>query len=168
MEAAKSLPTPSESFEMSLRIRHPSLNPAEISRELQLEAAHSFAAGQPREALADKTSSAVYGESYWLARLDFTAAHPAMFPSGFKLPETSGLADERRAFAARDLDSALTLCVQFLRRHAKFMQRIQAEHGDINLLVELSRSARGFTLKPPVCRVLHDLQITIEFEFSGD
>ena len=43
---------PSYPFQLSLRIRHPSIDPASISRELQIEPEHSFRAGDPRESRA--------------------------------------------------------------------------------------------------------------------
>jgi hypothetical protein len=36
-------------FQLSLHVRHPSVDPEEISRELGLEATESFRAGGPRQ-----------------------------------------------------------------------------------------------------------------------
>jgi hypothetical protein len=58
MEARLSKPDP-ERFQLSLRIRHPSMDPADISRTLKIEAEHSSRAGGPR------TSST--GNSFTLA-----------------------------------------------------------------------------------------------------
>jgi hypothetical protein len=52
-------------FCLSLHIRHPSLDPAHISRELQLAPEDAFGAGEPRSGAAG-----VHGETYWAARLE--------------------------------------------------------------------------------------------------
>src|ERR1700746_929804 len=67
MEATKLRPDP-EPFQLSLRIRHPSLDPEELTREFNIEAAHCFRAGDPR---ASRTGIAsVHPESYWLGALN--------------------------------------------------------------------------------------------------
>jgi hypothetical protein len=76
MEAKKlSMPQPLP-FQLSLRVRHPSMDPAELSRELGLEADHSFRAGDPRRSMNDTQS--LHGESYWLGSLD-----PTSWPAGW-------------------------------------------------------------------------------------
>lgn len=57
-------------FQLSLHVRHPSVDPAEISRELGLEATESFRAGEPRHSRSGVAATAVHGETYWVAVLD--------------------------------------------------------------------------------------------------
>src|SRR5271169_6636235 len=57
-------------FHLSLRIKHPSVDPADISKELGIEPEHSFRAGQPRHSKSGLVTTAVYTESYWLAPLN--------------------------------------------------------------------------------------------------
>ncbi len=57
-------------YQLSLHIRHPSADPQEISRELGLEAAESFRAGEPRHSRSGVAATAVHGETYWVAVLD--------------------------------------------------------------------------------------------------
>jgi hypothetical protein len=59
-------------FQLSLRIKHPSMDPADISKELGIEPEHSFRAGQPRHSKSGLGAAAVHASSYWLAPL-----HPA-------------------------------------------------------------------------------------------
>ena len=56
-------------FTMSLRIRHPHIEPADITRNLGIEPQHTWRAGEPR---LDSTGSEIggqYRESYWMGRL---------------------------------------------------------------------------------------------------
>ncbi|MDB6090433.1 MAG: hypothetical protein JWN85_3217 [Gammaproteobacteria bacterium] len=56
-------------FTLSLRIRHPNIDPAEITRALAIEPQHTWKAGEPRRGPADETLAGVYRESYWMGRL---------------------------------------------------------------------------------------------------
>lgn len=141
-------------FELSLRIRHPSMDPAKLSRELGLEAKHSFRAGEPRPSRHDAASPAVHGESYWLGTLD-----PTSWPSD---TWASGIAKN----TTRSLGWALSLTARRLvRSHAALFERIRVEGGQASLLVALSATAVvSFSLAPEVSRIFSALGTTVEFE----
>jgi hypothetical protein len=174
MEARDLSPDRVPQFELSMRIRHPSLDPMEISRELQLEPEHSFKAGEPRTSSSGIAAAAVHAESYWLCHLD-----PA------KLPTPVGLFDDRpvakrqrlrmadewaRALAGDSLGITLSMCATlFLRAHKDFLRRVQSDGGEVSLIVEVSApNVPGFKLTPQTSRALSDLGITVEFEFVND
>jgi hypothetical protein len=56
-------------FTMSLRIRHPHIDPAEITRSLGIEPQHTWRAGDPRRDPAGGELGGQYRESYWMGRL---------------------------------------------------------------------------------------------------
>jgi hypothetical protein len=157
--------TASDLFQLSLRVRHPSIDPAEISRELGLEADHSFRAGEPRRPASTLGGAAVHTQSYWLARLD-----PSIWPGGPEVHpaiQTAMIVGVREQFGVGTPDLALTICVANLtRNHAAFVRRVQSEGGDVSLLLELSPDIQGFTLTPAVSRALSELGIAIDFEIS--
>jgi hypothetical protein len=68
------------------------------------------------------------------------------------------------------LGMALTLAsTNLLHKHADFFRRLQSEGGDVGLIVELpAASALSFTLTPQVAKVLADLGVTVDFEFTAD
>jgi hypothetical protein len=152
---------PSYPFQLSLRIRHPSIDPAEISRQLQIEPEHSFRAGEPRESTRSVAVTPVHVDSYWLATLDLstlllgTALAPDISP-------------HTHAIALSALDTALTvLAGSVLRRHSEFFHRMQSEGGEVRLIVALSaRKTRGFTLTPQLSKALSDLRIPVDFELT--
>jgi len=166
MEARKRSKTAPPPFEISLRIRHPSMDPAELSRELNIKPEHAFRAGDLRPARSGNPTASVHTESYWLGALNVGSWPPDMpFPGHPKLQ----LAQERlRTTAAQSFGWALSLSAgRFLRLHAERLRRIRSEGGEISLLVVLSPSEVGsFTLAPDVSRVLGEFGITVEFEFS--
>jgi hypothetical protein len=155
-------------FELSLRIRHPSIDPADLSRELGLDAKHSFRAGEPRQLRSGVTSASVHGESYWLGTLD-----PTSWPGDDWFSGVAKLELAQREIGkavTRSLGSALSLsATRFLRANAALLERIRIEGGQISLLVALSPVAVDtFTLTPEVSRVFGELGITIEFEMTND
>jgi hypothetical protein len=154
-------------FELSLRIRHPSMDPADLSRELGLDAKHSFRAGEPRQIRSGVTSASVHGESYWLGTLDPTSWPGDNWFSGFAKLEIAQ--KEIGKAVTRSLGSALSLgATRFLRANAALLERIRIEGGQISLLVALSPVAVDFSLTPEVSRVFSELGITIEFEIAND
>ena len=168
MEARKlsnSQPLP---FQLSLRIRHPSMDPADLSRQLGLEAIHSFRAGQPRQSRSNVTSASVHGESYWLGTLDPTSWPVVTWSSGI-----TGLQLAQKELGKsviRNLGWALSLsATRLLRTNAALLERIRTEGGQVSLLVALSPTAvDSFSLAPEVSRMFSELGITIEFEITID
>ena len=153
-------------FEMSLRIRHPSMDPAELSRELALEAEHSFRAGEPRRSRSEATSASVYGESYWLGTLDPTSWPVDTWVSGYA--EIDLVVKEIRKSTTHSLGWALSLIARrFLRAKAVF-ERIRTEGGEVSVLVALSPALVSFTLPPDVSRMFSELGITLEFDLTSD
>jgi hypothetical protein len=165
MEATTLRQPDSEPFQLSLRIRHPSLDPRELSREFSIEAAHSFRAGDPRPSRSGITS--VHPESYWLGALN-----TANWPVDVNFPGVSRLLSPQERFgviATRNLSWALSVSTRFFSAHAETLRRIGAEGGQVSLLITApSSEVNGFSLGPAVSRVFSELGVALEFEFTGD
>jgi hypothetical protein len=165
MEARKLREPDSEPFQLSLRIRHPSLDPDELSREFSIEAAHCFRAGDPRPSRSGIAS--VHPESYWLGALN-----TGNWPVEVTYPGVRRLLAAQERFgvvAMRSLGWALALSTRFFNAHAKTLRRIGAEGGQVSLLITAPPGeVSGFSLAPAVCRVFSELGIALEFEFTGD
>jgi len=154
-------------FQFSLRIKHPSMDPAEISKGLGIEPEHSFRAGQPRHSKSGLAPAAVYTESYWLAALDPSTwfGNPP-FAEGLNLGVTQKHID---AAVARNLTWALSLCVVRLSKlHGAPLHNIRSDGGEISLLVTLSPTAvSSFTLTPEVSRMFGEMGIALEFDIAA-
>jgi hypothetical protein len=170
MEARKLSEPQSPPFELSLRIRHPSMDPADLSRQLGIDATHSFRAGEPRPSRSHITSASVHGESYWLGTLD-PSWPAATWLSGFSGFASLELAQKELGNSiTQSLGWALSLSARrLLRSNAALLERIRIEGGQVSLLVALSpATVDGFSLTPEVSRIFSDLGITIEFELTTD
>jgi hypothetical protein len=155
-------------FQLSLRIKHPSIDPAEISKELGIEPEHSFRAGQPRHSKSGLGIAAVHTESYWLARLSSASWFGSVpFEPLPNVPISQSIID---AAVTRNLGWALGLCaMRFNKAHTSLLQTIRAEGGEISLLVTISPTAmNSFSLPPQVSRMFGERGITLEFEITND
>jgi hypothetical protein len=56
-------------FTMSLRLRHPSAEPAEITRNLGIEPEHTWRCGDPRRDSAGSKLTGKHRETYWMGHL---------------------------------------------------------------------------------------------------
>jgi len=168
MEARKLSMSQPPGFELSLRIRHPSIDPVELSRELGMQAKHSFRAGEPRKSRSNHATASVHGESYWLGTLDPTSSPAAQWLSGFANMELAQKAHDKTV--AQSIGWAISFhAAQFLRTNAALLERIRNEGGQVSLLVAISPAAvDSFSLAPQVSRVLSDLGVTIEFQMTTD
>jgi hypothetical protein len=147
------------------------MDPAAISRELRLEPEHWFKAGEPRTSSSGIAAAAVHGESCWLGTLDPQTWTPEQ--AVFEMPtqmRTTASKERLRAMVMDSLGMALTLaCSHFFRAHGDFFRRLQSEGGDVGLIIELpAASALSFTLSPQVTKVLSELGIAVDFEFTAD
>ena len=155
-------------FQLSLRIKHPSMDPADISRELGIEPEHSFQAGRPRHSKSGLAPAALHTESYWLAPLN-----PASWFGNPSFAEPLNLAITQEhidALIAQNLTGALGLCaMRFNKAHAEVLQTIRSQGGEISLLVTLSPAAVStFSFPPQVSRLFGELGIALEFEITDD
>lgn len=144
-----------------LRVRHPSIDPGEITRELGLQPAHAWAAGSPRGepggargAHAGSYWFAPLGESVW-RRLEAGAAAP---PEGDEWPFGSTLPP---------LETFLRSQLRLLAPHRGFFARLGSDGGSCELAVTLSARERfSVELPPGLLRSLADLGIAITLDVS--
>jgi hypothetical protein len=135
------------SYAISLRVRHPNLDPARLTETLHLEPVHSWRAGEPRRSATGATLGGEHRESYWSAPLPGQAVGAAAFP----------------------LELFLGQQLVQLSRHREFLARLQSEGAQLSLLVEMSPVENAvLTLSTGVSRKLADLNIEVEFQFVGE
>jgi Domain of unknown function (DUF4279) len=134
-------------YAMSLRVRHPNLDPAVLTKTLHLEPLHSWRAGEPRRSVTGAALGGEHRESYWSAPLPGQAVGAAAFP----------------------LELFLGQQLVQLGRHRELLSRLQDEGGQISLLIEISRVENAvLTLSTGTSRKLADLNIEVEFQFVNE
>lgn len=103
-------------FTISLRMRHPSIDPSQITSTLGIEPQHTWKAGDSRRGPAGATLSGVYKESYWMARL-------------MEEPQLSS--------TRISVESVLLQTLAHLRRSQSFLEHLDGEGGVAELHVSL-------------------------------
>lgn len=166
----QALPKNSEpAFELAIRIRHPSMDPAELTRELGLEPTHTFRAGQPREARGAHAAASLHTESYWLATIDLGSWTSGQWPPN-EMSRSASLSEAIKTTAWIDLGLALGMTARVMvRSHAALFERVRAEGGEACMLISLSPGAlSGFNLSSGVCQIFGHLGVSLEFETAED
>lgn len=179
MEARRLSETAAAPIQLLLRIRHPAIDPEEISATLDLEPEHCFKAGDSRAARAEGLFSGRHTQSYWLAPVSdevwadpieptFLAAIAARDPNRVFAPSAENLqATASRNLRSRGIEGLLLVFLHRLNARHSFLQRIQTEGGDATLIIAMEReSAADFTLPVAVAGLLVHLGISIEFKFD--
>jgi hypothetical protein len=179
MQARKQSEPATTPIQLSLRIRHPDIDPAEISTSLGLTPEHCFKAGDSRSARAGSRITGHHTQTYWLAPVT-AESWPDPIEPAFLAAITAKNLDPSIAVAAEDLQAAtrkvrtrsvealLLHCLQRLNARQSFLQKIQTEGADVSLIMVIERESAGdFTLPVTLARLLVTLGISIEFNFDS-
>lgn len=179
MEARKLSEISATPIQMSLRVRHPAIDPQEISTTLGLEPEHCFKAGDSRPTRSKGRVAAQHTQTYWLAPVspeawpdpigpEFLAAIAEKNPAHTGAVSAEAMQAASRDLRSRGIEAVLFLFLQRLNARHSFLQKIQAEGGDVALILVIEReSAADFTLPVGVARLLVQLGISIEFNFDS-
>lgn len=161
-------------IQLSLRIRHPSIDPQEISAALELEPEHSFKAGDSRERRA-QGQMLRHTQTYWLAPVTADSWRAALIEPTFlaaiaaRHPHyTSATAwrEATRNLGERNVELILLFFLKRLTSQIAFLQRIQNEGGDVAVILLIERdSTPDFELPPSAAGLLVQLGISLEFRF---
>jgi len=161
---AKPVDHPTE-LQLFLRIKHPSLDPAEITQALEIEPERAIAAG------ADVSSTGVrrlHTESYWIAQL------PTASMLELAKRAREGLASQEAGLglSREDLlalrgatvqDVPILFRLRRLERHKEFFERINREGGSVTLIVDRDETVRPLALKVAL-KKLAELGIALEVD----
>lgn len=142
---------------LHLRVKHPKLDPDEITRVLSMTPEHTLH--------ADRSSVSMAAETYWIAPLTFSG-----FEGWEQLDEhgKTGGSGGRAPFAALQAlsdESIVAVALRRLQSHQDFFRDVEREGGAATLLISLER-AGSMTIPPSLARKLADLGLTLELDWS--
>ncbi len=98
-------------YKISLRVRHPSMDPAEISSILRLAPSRSWSAGERRTTPSGEPLEGIWPETYWTARV------------------TEG------NWPGKDLPTAVAELLDRLELNRSFLTRVRSEGGSAEFFV---------------------------------
>lgn len=114
-------------FTISLRIRHPTVDPDRITKALGIEPQHTWKAGDPRRDPGGEELEGDYRESYWMGRL-------------MDAPQLSS--------GRLSVESVLQRTLDQLRRSHEFLDDLNTDGGVAELQVSLY-ARENFRLELP-------------------
>jgi hypothetical protein len=114
-------------FTISLRIRHPTIDPDRITKALGIEPQHTWKAGDPRRDPGGEELEGDYRESYWMGRL-------------MDAPQLSS--------GRLSVESVLQRTLDQLRRSHEFLDELNTNGGVAELQVSLY-ARENFRLELP-------------------
>jgi hypothetical protein len=170
-------------FQLLLRIKHPTLDTADLTRRLQIEPEHAANAG----ASMSGGKRSLHSESYWLAVLSnppfeelvaWTQQSPSSHPPQAEVEsklvpftqQPQQLAKLSKEVVGGMLQAAsfhdfyISMWLRKLEAHRDLLQGIVAEQGTVTLVVQRPNRNQSFTVTPRTARRLADLQIALEVD----
>jgi hypothetical protein len=131
-------------FTVSLRIRHPNIDPAEITQMLGFEPQHTWRAGDARRSPTGEALEGIHRESYWMGRL----------------LESPQLSTDRVS-----VESVLSETLSQLRRSFDFVASMNAEGAAAELYISIyAREAFRLELSSESLALFGRLGLTISLE----
>ncbi len=131
-------------FTMSLRIRHPHVEPAEITRILGIEPQHTWRAGDTRRDPAGVALEGSYRESYWMGRL---------------------MAEPELASTRVGVETEVIRTLAQLRKSFEFLEALKSEGGGVELLVSIfAREDFRVEFAPDSLALLGRLGVTVALD----
>lgn len=128
-------------FTVSLRIRHPTIDPALITATLELEPQHTWKAGDPRRDPSGEQLDGDYRESYWMGQL----------------MDTPQLSSETVS-----LETVLAQTLSQLRRSDEFLEQLNSGGGTSELQISLyARQNFQLELRPDLLTLAARLRVAI-------
>ena len=131
-------------FTVSLRIRHPAIDPCTITAALGIEPQHTWRAGQPRCDPAGAELGGVHHDSYWMGRL---------------------MDEPQLSSDTVSVERVILRTLSQLRRAQSFLEQLNADGGFAELLVSLyARDNFRLELPPDSLTLLGRLGLAIALD----
>lgn len=131
-------------FTLSLRIRHPFIDPTEITDALGIEPQHAWQSGQPRCDVTGSKLGGCHRDSYWMTRL---------------------MVEPQLSSQNVSVEAVLWQTLTQIRRAQLLLDRVNSEGGAIEILVSIySRDVFKLELATDALTLLGRLHISIALD----
>jgi hypothetical protein len=153
----------SQDFSISFRIRHPSIDPAELTRQLGVEPQHAWRAGEPRRSDGDEIGSGAYRETYWVGELAPPQPWSGMLPE----PQRLGPLAVITTSSARP-QTTLYFTLLRMKRTVAFWRELVEQGGTIECLLSI-HNTDGFQvdMSQALLLMLVELKVALSIEVDG-
>jgi hypothetical protein len=141
-----------QDFSLTLRIRHPQIDPSSISRELGIEPQHCWRAGEPRRGETGETGG-TYRETYWVGLLPLSLLGPRLDRAG------------SHATKAAEPAALLYIMLMKMKLAAGFWRTFAEQGGTIDCILQVHQGERfHFEMSHALFMLLAELRVTLSME----
>jgi len=148
-------------YSIALRIRHPNIDPADVTRQLGIVPQHAWRKGEPREVEADEVGSAVHRETYWVGLVPQGPQPPAVLGSDLGPPASLSIEVLRLRATQRPV-LGLYVTLLKMRRAPGFWREFTEQGGTVECLLQVHNTERfQLDLSQPVLLALAELKIPL-------
>lgn len=154
-----------ESPQLFLRVRHPTLDPREITSALAIEPIQTVACGSSVEGVVRR----LHSESYWIAQLPTSSMHELAekYRGGVRDLSTVPMSreDALALGGGTEWDARILLQLKELTANNRraFLQQLIREGGSVTLLIERGEQRSPFAVKRALA-MLAELGIELEVD----
>jgi hypothetical protein len=148
---------PAEPTRIHLRVKHPKLDPSEITRTLSIDPEHTLA--------AKRGAAASAAEAYWIAPLSFSSFEGPWGDLDERASEEPASRFNLSAVQMLSDEAVVGFAVRRLQSHQEFFQQITSDGGTATLLLSVNK-AGSMTIPPALARKLADLGLALELDWS--
>ena len=150
--------------QLFLRIRHPTLDPGEITRALAIEPIETVACGSSVEGVVRR----LHSESYWIAQLPTSSMHELVEKyrgGGQDLKVKLNKEDMLALIGGSEWDTHILLQLKELgaEQPRAFLRQVIRDGGSVALLIERGEQRSPFVIKRALAR-LAELGIELEVD----
>jgi hypothetical protein len=160
-----------QDYSVTFRIRHPSIDPAEITRRLGFEPLHAWRAGDPRALEPGDVGSGVHRETYWVGVLPAPAPWtplPSYDPDlGRSGPLAAVLTRVAKTVRASPTD-VLHARLHLMKRAAAFWRGFCGEGGTLECRLQVNGNANlQLDLSQALLALLVELKVALTIELDA-
>ena len=146
-----------------LRVKHPKLDPNEISKTLGMSPEHTIEAGRSASSTGVER---FHHESYWIAPLSFPSHDDPWLMGTSDGIQRDASIGQISALQMMAHETVIGLALRQLQSHRRFFQQIRAEGGTATLLITTDQPG-SMTIQPALARKLADADLSLELDWSG-
>ena len=155
-----------QDFSVTFRIRHPSIDPAELSRQLGIEPQHAWRAGEPRRLESGEVGSGVYRETFWVGLLPAPLALVRDAARAAARPRGPLIAAVKTGPVLPQITLYFTLLK--MKRAAAFWRAFTDQGGTVECRLQVHKTD-GFQLEmsQALMLMLVELKVALSIEVDG-
>lgn len=143
-------PSAASRLQLHLCIKHPRLDPSDITRALAIEPEHTLPAGRHASS-----------ECYWVAPLSLP-----MLEDPWSAVTNEASIPNLATMQLAGQDNVVGLALRQLQPHRAFLQRVHSEGGTATLLIT-SDTPGSMTIQPALAGKLGEIGLTLELDWTG-